>query len=83
MQKKNKEWAGRRRRGHKQLLADLKKMRGYWKQKEEAQIALYGELALKATRTCLKTDRKTNDPHRLLCIKPIIILCQSKTLPYF
>jgi len=33
---KNKEWTGRRRRGHKQLLDDFKKMRGYWKLKEEA-----------------------------------------------
>jgi len=33
---KNKEWTGRRRRGHKQQLDDLKKMRGYCKLKEEA-----------------------------------------------
>jgi hypothetical protein len=36
----------RRERRRKQLVDDLKEARGYWKLKEEGQIALCGELAL-------------------------------------
>jgi hypothetical protein len=40
---------GRRGRRGKQLLYDLEERRGCWKLREEAYIAVYGELALEET----------------------------------
>jgi hypothetical protein len=37
---------GRQRRRRKQLVDDLREMRGYWKSEEEAIVALCGKLAL-------------------------------------
>jgi hypothetical protein len=46
---------GRRGRRRKQLLDDCKEERGYWKLKEEALIALCGELALEGAVDHRKT----------------------------
>jgi hypothetical protein len=40
------EVTGRKRRRRKQLLDDLKEATGHYKLKEEALIALYGQIAL-------------------------------------
>jgi len=62
---------GKRRRGGrcKQLLCDLKETRGYWNLKEEAQIALSGELSLESICTCRKTDFVINGWMKIFTIK--------------
>jgi hypothetical protein len=50
------EMTGRRGRGRKQLLDDLKETRGYWKLKAKALVALCGEFALEEATDLSWTD---------------------------